>query len=100
VSTEPAAAQPEEQKVKFINVVNSIRAHQDFAEKYEENTDPYNRNLALEKMLQDVMLNRRKEELELYKLFASDPAFKTAWSHNIQSMLNRNSVPSQAKVGP
>lgn len=92
------SATPEEQKVKFINVVNSIRAHPDFAEKYEENTDPYNRNLALEKMLQDVMLKRRKEELELYKLFASDPAFKVAWSQNIQSMLDRNSVPNQAKV--
>lgn len=86
------SATPEEQKVKFINVVNSIRAHPDFTEKYQENTDPYNRNLALEKMLQDVMLKRRKEELELYKLFASDPAFKTAWSQNIQSMLNRINV--------
>lgn len=83
------SATPEEQKVKFINVVNSIRAHPDYTEKYEENTDPYNRNLALEKMLQDVMLKRRKEELELYKLFASDPAFKAAWSQNIQQMLGQ-----------
>jgi len=38
-------------------------------------------------MLQDVMLKRRKEELELYKLFASDPAFKAAWSQSIASVL-------------
>jgi len=82
------SATPEEQKVKFINVVNSIRAHPDYTAKYEENTDPYNRGLALDKMLQDVMLKRRKEELELYKLFASDPAFKMAWSQNIEQMLN------------
>lgn len=84
------SATPEEQKVKFINVVNSIRAHPDYAEKYEENSDPFNRNLALETIVQDVMLKRRKEELELYKLFASDPAFKAAWSQNIQQMLNRH----------
>ena len=81
------SATPEEQRVKFINVVNSVRSHPDYAEKYEANTDPYNRGLALEKMLQDVMLKRRKEELELYKLFASDPAFKTAWSQSIEKVL-------------
>ncbi|APF36754.1 DEAD/DEAH box helicase [Chelatococcus daeguensis] len=81
-------ATPEEQRVKFINVVNSVRAHPDFGEKYAANPDPYNREIALEKMLQDVMLKRRKEELELYKLFASDPAFKTAWSQSIASVLN------------
>lgn len=80
-------ATPEEQRVKFINVVNGIRAHPDFTEKYEDNADPYNRGLALEKMMQDVMLKRRKEELELYKLFASDPAFKAAWSQSIETVL-------------
>ena len=81
------SATPEEQRVKFINVVNSIRSHPDYTEKYEENADPYNRGLALEKMLQDVMLKRRKEELELYKLFASDSAFKAAWSQSIEKVL-------------
>ena len=81
------SATPEEQRVKFVNVVNSIRSHPDYTEKYEANADPYNRGLALEKMLQDVMLKRRKEELELYKLFASDPAFKTAWSQSIEKVL-------------
>ena len=84
------SATPEEQRVKFVNIVNSIRSHPDYAAKYEDNADPYNRGLALEKMLQDVMLKRRKEELELYKLFASDPAFKAAWSQNIEQVLNKN----------
>ena len=84
------SATPEEQRVKFVNIVNSIRAHPDYSTKYEDNADPYNRGLALEKMLQDVMLKRRKEELELYKLFASDLAFKAAWSQNIEQVLNMN----------
>ena len=84
------SATPEEQRVKFVNIVNSIRAHPDYSAKYEANADPYNRGLALEKMLQDVMLKRRKDELELYKLFASDPAFKSAWSQNIEQVLNKN----------
>ena len=43
-----------------------------------------------EKMLGEVMLQRRKDELELYKLFAADTAFKSAWSQNIEQALNRN----------
>lgn len=82
------SATPEEQRVKFVNIIDSIRAHPDFATKYESNKDPHGRGLAFEKMLADVMLQRRKDELELYKLFAADAAFKSAWSQNIEQVLN------------
>ena len=84
------SATPEEQRVKFVNVVNSIRSHPDYAEKYESNADPFNKALALDRILQEVMLKRRKEELELYKLFASDPAVKSAWSQSIKQVLNKH----------
>lgn len=83
------SATPEEQRIKFINIVDSIRAHPDFVTKYEANKDPFGRELAFEKMLGDVMLQRRKDELELYKLFAADSAFKSAWSQNIAQVLNK-----------
>lgn len=82
------SATPEEQRVKFVNIVQSILAHPDYEEKYADNIDPYNRELALQKILQEVMLTRRREELELYKLFASDPAFKAAWSQSIEQALH------------
>jgi type I restriction enzyme R subunit len=84
------SATPEEQRVKFINIIKSIRAHPDYTAKYEGNADPYNRKIALEKILDDVMLKRRKDELELYKLFASDSAFKAAWNQSIQQVLKKN----------
>lgn len=56
----------------------------------DENADAYNRELALEKILQEVMLKRRTEEMELYKLFATDDAFKTAWSQSIEQVLNKD----------
>ncbi len=40
------SATPEEQRVKFINVVKSVRSHPDYSEKYAANTDPYTRDLA------------------------------------------------------
>ncbi len=32
----------------------------------------------------EVMLRRRKEDMEFYKLFASDKAFETALTHSTQ----------------
>lgn len=83
------SATPEEQRVKFVNIAASIKAHPDFAEKYANNPDPHNRELAFEKMLKDVMLSRRKDELELYKLFANDAAFKASWQHGLERMVNQ-----------
>jgi type I restriction enzyme R subunit len=82
------SATPEEQRVKFVNIANSIKAHPDFADKYQSNPDPHNRALAFEKILTDVMLMRRKDELELYKLFANDPAFKASWQQSLARMVN------------
>jgi type I restriction enzyme R subunit len=45
-------------------------------------------------MLQEVMLKRRKEELELYKLFANDPAFKAAWQQSVERFV-RNAPPGR-----
>ncbi len=81
------SATPEEQRVKFINIANSIKLHPDFKSKYQNNPDPHNRNLAFEKILSDVMLLRRKDELELYKLFANDSAFKASWHQNMEQIV-------------
>jgi len=78
------SATPEEQKVKFVNIADSIKSHPDFEDKYKNNPDPHNRNLAFQKMLKEIMLVRRKDELELYKLFANDSAFKSAWTQSMQ----------------
>lgn len=78
------SATPEEQKVKFINIAESIKKHPDFEVKYQNNADPHNRDLAFEKILREVMLSRRKDELELYKLFAGDSAFKASWTQSMQ----------------
>ncbi|AZZ90631.1 DEAD/DEAH box helicase [Hahella sp. KA22] len=83
------SATPEEQKVKFINIAESIKQHPDFEAKYQNNPDPHNRELAFEKMLKEVMLRRRKDELELYKLFAGDAAFKAAWMQSMQRVISK-----------
>lgn len=86
------SATPEEQKVKFVNIANNVKQHPDFESKYQNNPDPHNKALAFEKILKEVMLERRRDELELYKLFANDAAFKASWIDSMQQMLSGNSL--------
>ena len=85
------SATPEEQRVKFLNIVDSVQVHPDYDEKFSDNPDPYSRDLAFGKIMRDVMLRRRKEELELYKLHSQDPSFKASLYRSIKEML-RNST--------
>ncbi len=86
------SATPEEQRVKFVNIVDNVKNHPDFKIKYQDISDPHNKELAFEKMLKEVMLQRRKDELELYKLYASDDAFKLAWQQSIQNEVEREAA--------
>jgi len=81
------SATPEEQRVKFLNIIDSVKAHPDYEDKFSENPDPYSRDIAFEKIMKDVMLRRRKEELELYKLHANDPSFKASFYQSIKDLL-------------
>lgn len=82
------SATPEEQRIKFVNIAESVKAHPDYEDKYRNNADPHNRELAFEKILKEIMLQRRKDELELYKLFAGDDAFKSSWKQSIQRIVD------------
>ena len=81
------SATPEEQRVKFLNIVESVQSHPDFEEKFSDNPDPFSRDLAFEKIMKDVMLRRRKEELELYKLHSVDPSFKASFYQSVKEFL-------------
>lgn len=81
-------ATPEEQRVKFVNIAQSMRNHPDFKEKYAENPDAQNRDIAFIKIFEDVMAKQRKTELELYRLVSKDDAFKAAMQDTLKRMLS------------
>ena len=72
-------ATPEDQRVKIISLSKSIQAHPDFESKYLNNSDEQNKNIAFEKIMNDVMSKQRKQELDLYRLYAKDDAFYQAF---------------------
>lgn len=87
-------ATPEEQRVIYFNIVERIRSHKDFMRKFVNNPDIYTRNLAFEEMLAEVMSQRRRDELELYKLFATDSSFKSAWTQSLRQSAEKSSIES------
>ena len=81
-------ATPDDQRVKFISLTKSIQAHPDFLSKVAENYDEQNKDLAFKKILDDVMSKQRKQELDLYRLYAKDDAFYQAFFDTMKRMSN------------
>lgn len=78
---------PEEQRVKFVTLAQSIQAHPDFKDKYSENQDSQNREIAFRKIFDEVMAKQHKSELDLYRLISKDDAFKTAMQDTLKRMI-------------
>ena len=85
-------ATPDEQRVKFINLMDKVKTHDDFKSKYQENQDSHTRRLALEKIVAEVMNKERKKELDLYKLFAGDEAFRVGMLDSFERALSSASI--------
>lgn len=81
-------ATPEDQRVKFISLSKHIQAHPDYQTKVADNKDAQNRDLAFKKILDDVMGQQRKKELELYKLYAKDESFYQALFDTMKRMID------------
>ena len=81
-------ATPEDQRVKFISLSRHIQSHPDFAKKVAKNKDPQTRDLALQKILKEVMYEQSRQERELYKLYAKDEAFQRAFFDTMKRMVD------------
>ena len=80
-------ATPDEQRAKFVNLAQKIKEHNDFKEKYADNNDLQNRDIAFSKIFDEVMGKQRKNELDLYRLISQDDGFKVAMQDTIKRML-------------
>lgn len=85
-------ATPEEQRVKFIHLMDKVKTHNDYQAKYKENLDDHTRRLALERIVSEVMNKERRKELDLYKLFAGDEAFRTGMLDSFERALSAASA--------
>lgn len=83
-------ATPEAQRIKLVSIRDGVVNHADFKDKYAENTDTENRDLALRKIFNDVLIHQRKVDMDLYKNCATDDSFKAAFFDTIVRMLASN----------
>lgn len=81
-------ATPEDQRVKFVTIRRDVWKHPDYESKVANNMDPHTRDLALKKILDEVMNQQRRKELELYKLYAKDEAFYQAFYESMKRMID------------
>ena len=81
-------ATPEDQRIKFVSISKHIQAHPDYQEKVADNKDAQNRDLAFKKILDEVMGQQRRKELELYKLYAKDDSFYQALFDTMKRLVN------------
>ena len=81
-------ATSEEQRVKFISLIQAVQTHRDFESKYALNSDDQNRELAFRKIVDDEMSRRRKVDMDLYKLYAQDSSFSQAFMNALKQGVN------------
>ena len=77
----------EEFRVKLVNLANKVQSHPDFGEKYEANPDKQNREIAFNKIFEEVMSEQRKNELDLYRLLSKDESRRQAFRDMIKRMV-------------
>ena len=88
-------ATPQDRRVKLISLMNNIKAHPDYQSKVADNRDMQNREIALKKIMDNVMRRQRKKELDLYKLYAKDDSFYQAFFDTMKRMID---TPSSAQA--
>jgi type I restriction enzyme R subunit len=80
-------ATPEDQRVKIVNLAQKMKNHSDFQEKYAANSDLQNREIAFNKIFEEVMSKERKNELDLYRMLAKDDSFKLSMQETLKRVL-------------
>ena len=73
--------------MKFINIAKHVINHADYKAQVEDNPDSQNRQLALERLIQQAISVERRRELDLYKRYASDPDFKRAFDASVSRLV-------------
>ena len=81
-------ATPEEQRIKFINIVRHVFRNPNYQMQVANNQDEQNSRIALEKMISQAVSQERKREIDLYKRYAQDPEFKRAFDLSITRLLS------------
>lgn len=68
----------DEGKVKIVNLFKKATAHKDYESKVNSYQDKQNKDLAFRRIIDEIMREQRRQEMELYKRYANDESFNQA----------------------
>ncbi|MEB3231494.1 MAG: DEAD/DEAH box helicase family protein [Leptolyngbyaceae bacterium] len=80
---------PEEQRVKILSIARYVRENPKFKEQFQDNPDEQNRTIAIKEFIKEALIKRRKQDLELYRMYASDADFERTFDASIINLLSR-----------
>ena len=72
---------------KIVTIRKNVEQHPDFRDKVLNNKDPQNREIALSKILKDVMTKQQHIDLKLLKAFIEDENFRQFLLNSMKQML-------------
>lgn len=81
-------ATPEDKRQVFFTFTEKITQHPDYLDKYINNNDPHTRDLAYQRIMEDVAMSMRKLQIEFAKQWMNDD-FKQGIKASTQRYLER-----------
>jgi type I restriction enzyme R subunit len=78
----------DENRIKLISYAKSIEAHPDLSEKVLNNQDHETSDLAFARIVQQVLTDRRRQDLEFYKLLVKDEGALVAFRNTMRRMVD------------
>ena len=81
------AQTPEDQRIIFLNLAETFRAHPSFDDKYKNNKDIYNREIAFDKIYEETKLDMLDSHPALYQKLRNDDAFDSAFKDSLKQIL-------------
>ena len=81
-------ATAEEQRVKILSIARYVKENPKYKEQVENNPDEQNRKIAFKQLIKQAMIQRRKQDLELYRMYASDTDFERTFDAGIINLFS------------
>ena len=87
-------ATPEEQRIKLVKIARHVAENPNYQTQVVNNPDPQNSRLAIAKLIRQAINQERRNELTLYRNYASDSDFQRAIENSIIRILEmEDSIP-------
>ncbi|OHX64323.1 hypothetical protein [Flammeovirga pacifica] len=73
----------------MLNLKKRVTEHPDFIKKFLKNPDDQNKLIAFQKIMDEVMAEQRRKEINMYKSYIKDDVFKSSLVEQMMRIVGR-----------